>query len=140
MIVTGPAVVEWVAHRIREYGFGGAQGIGVSIDGEIVGGVVYSDFNGANICMHVASDGTKRWMQKRALWMWFDYPFNQCGVKRVSAFVGEKNTESRRLCERVGFKLEARLKGAHPTGDMLIYRMFKNDCKWIQHEKLSLAA
>lgn len=132
MLTIGPHVVEWVAKRTGEFGnYGAAVGIGWE-EGELRAGVVYNDFNGANLCMHVASDGTKQWMRREYLWTCFDYPFNQAGVKRITGLVGEGNYDARQFDEHLGFKLETRLRGAHPTGDLLVYVMWRDDCKWLR--------
>ena len=133
MIVTGQGVVEWVAKRTNEFGnFGAAVGIGWSRRNELVAGVVFSDFNGVNVNMHVASDGTRRWMTREYLWTCFDYPFNQAKVKRITGLVGEGNRVSQRFNEHLGFTLEATLEGAHPTGSLLIYRMTRADCRFLR--------
>lgn len=132
MLVIGPEVVEWVAKRVNEHGnFGAAQGIGWAKGGELVAGVVFNDFNGPNICMHVASDGTKRWMTREFLRTCFDYPFNQCGVKRITGLVGEGNVEARKFDEHIGFVLETQLWGAHPTGNLMVYVMWRYQCRWL---------
>ena len=134
MIVIGPGVVEWVAKRTNEYGnFGSAVGIGWQRNGKLTCGVVYNDFNGANINMHVASEGAS-WLTREFLWTVFDYPFNQAKVKRVTALIGEGNAAARRFNEHIGFTMEARLKDAHPTGDLLIYVLKRGDCRWIGHD------
>lgn len=126
-LTIGQHVVSWVASRTNEFGnFGASQGIGLQQwNGEcwkLIAGVVYSDYNGVNINMHVASEGPY-WLNKAYLWVCFDYPFNQCKVKRVTALIGEGNTKSIRFTEHLGFELEARLKDAHPTGDLMIFAM-----------------
>lgn len=124
-------MVEWVAKRTNDFGnYGAAVGIGFERDGGLIAGVVYNEFNGVNICMHVASDGSKRWLTREYLRACFDYPFHQAKVKRVTGLVGEGNHEARRFDEHLGFKLETRLKGAHPTGDLLVYVMWREDCKY----------
>lgn len=133
MLVVGPEVVEWVAKRVNEHGnFGAAQGIGWARDDKLVAGVVYNEYNGPNICMHVASDGSKRWMTRDFLRVAFDYPFNVCEVKRITGLVGEGNTEARKFDEHLGFKLETMLWGAHPTGHLMVYVMWRDDCRWIR--------
>lgn len=132
MITIGPGVVEWVAKRTNEYGnFGAAQGIGWLSGGEIVAGVVFNDFNGPNVCGHIAAVPGCRWLTRKFLAVMFDYPFRQLGVRRITAMVGEGNADSRRWLEHVGFSCEARLAGAHPTGDLLIYRILREECKWL---------
>lgn len=132
MIVTGKDVVDWVAKRTNEFGsFGTDIGIGWEKNGEIVAGVAYADWNGVNIVAHIASDGSKRWMTRQYLWTIFDYPFVQAGVNRVTVLIGEDNKASRNLAEHLGFELETTLKGAHPSGDLLVYVLWKQNCRWL---------
>lgn len=136
-LAVGQHVVEYVAKATNEYGnFGAAVGIGLQELREgrwdLIAGVAYSEFNGAQICAHIASDKTRRWMTKRYLWTIFDYPFNQAKVNRITCMIGPKNAASINLCERLGFKLETTLKGAHPDGDLLIFFQRKDMCKWIR--------
>lgn len=141
MIVTGPEVVSWVATRTNEFGnFGAAVGIGVERDGQLIAGVVYNEYNGVNCNMHVAAIPKSNWLHRATLWHFFNYPFNTLRVNRVTALVGEGNTKSRRLIEGVGFSLETTLEAAHPTGRLLIYRMFTRECRWIQRESYAKAA
>lgn len=132
MIVLGRGVVEWVAHRTSEFGsFGTDVGIGWQKDGEIVAGVAYANYNGINMECHIASDGSKRWLTREYLRTIFDYPFKQANVRRITACVGEGNIESRKFVEHLGFRLEAKLRSAHPTGDIFIYRMWRDECRFI---------
>lgn len=165
MLVVGKTVVDWVAKRTNEFGnFGTDVGIGWkrfivpkedifnSYAGfdvhegkigywELVAGVAYANWNGVNVECHIASDGSRKWLTKQYLWTIFDYPFNQLGADRITVCVGEGNTDSTRFVKHLGFILEARLKGAHPTGDLLIFRLLRHDCRWIRmrkhHEKLA---
>lgn len=145
MIVIGKHVVKWVASKTAEYGdFGTDVGIGWERNSELVGGVAYANWNGVNVEAHVASDGTKRWLNRQYLWTIFDYPFVQLNCKRITICIGEGNKDSRRFAEHLGFELEAELKDAHPSGHLLIYRMFKEDCRWTNEDlypmRLRLAA
>ncbi len=131
-IVVGLAVVEWVAHQTNEFGnFGTNAGIGLENDGQLIAGVAYAQWNGPNVVCHIASDGSRRWMTRAYLRVIFDYPFNQLGVKRITVAVGEGNLPSRRFVEHLGFRRETTLREAHPTGDLLVYAMFRESCKWI---------
>lgn len=131
MMVIGQGVVEWVAARTNEHGnFGAAQGIGWAKGSELVAGVAYAEWNGPNVVCHIASDGSKRWAVREYLWTIFDYPFRQLGVKRITVCVGEGNIASRRFVTHLGFRREATLHDAHPTGDLLVYWMKKEWCRW----------
>ena len=135
MLVIGDKVVEWVAQRTNEFGdFGASQGLGWERDGSLVAGVVYADWNGPNVVCHIASDGSRRWLTRAYLWAIFDYPFRQLKVKRITVTVGEGNKDSRRFVEHLGFTMEATLQQAHPTGDLLVYRMFEKECRWLHED------
>jgi RimJ/RimL family protein N-acetyltransferase len=53
-------------------------------------------------------------------------------VQRITGLVGEGNAAARRFDEHLGFTLETKLTGAHPTGDLLVYVMWKHDCIWLE--------
>lgn len=136
MLIIGPEVVSWVAKKTNDFGnFGTDIGIGWAKNGELVAGVAYANWNGVNVECHIASDGSRKWLTREYLWTIFDYPFNQLGVNRITVCVGEGNRDSTRFVEHLGFILEARLKGAHPTGDLLIFRLLRQDCRWIRMRK-----
>ncbi len=133
MIVTGKEVVQWIARLTNEFGqFGTDIGIGWQTGGRIVAGVAYADWNGPNVVCHIASDGSRRWATREYLWTIFDYPFRQLKCSRITVCVGEGNADSRRFVERLGFTLEAELAGAHPTGNLRIYRMWREECRFLR--------
>lgn len=96
--------------------------------------MLFDNFNGANVNMHVASDGSKNWMNREYLWYCFHYPFNQLRVKRITGLVAESNHAARKFDEHIGFELETRLKDAAPDGDLLIYRMTPDTCRWLERK------
>lgn len=123
----GPWVCEraggtWVAGR--------GTAIGQERNGEIISGVLYEDYNGANVICHIA--GVGRWATRKFLRVIFDYPFRQLGVKRITVPVASSNEKCVRFVQHLGFTLEACLKDAHPDGDILIYRMMAHECRWLE--------
>ncbi len=125
--VIGPWVCEkaggqWVA--------GNGQTIGLLKDGELVAGVIYEQFNGANIVCHIR--GEPGWANRKYLATIFDYPFNQLRVNRITVPVNGKNETSKRLVTHMGFELECSLARANPDGDLLLFRMFREDCKYLR--------
>lgn len=135
MLTIGKGVVEWIASRTGEFnGFGTDIGIGWQRGGQIVAGVAYANWNGVNVECHIASDGSRRWLTRQYLWTILDYPFNQLRVNRITVCVGEGNADSRRFVLHLGFTQEATLAGAHPTGNLLIFRLWRHDCQWIRHD------
>lgn len=133
MIVTGLGVVEWVAKQTNEFGnFGTDIGIGWAKDGKLVAGVAYANYNGPNVECHIASDGSRKWLDRRFLAVIFDYPFNQLKCERITVCIGEGNLPSRRFVEKLGFKHWTTLGAdSHPTGELLVGWMFKRECRWI---------
>jgi RimJ/RimL family protein N-acetyltransferase len=110
----------------------GMVGIGFERDGELIAGVMYEGYNGRNIWMHVAALTDKRWLTRSYMKVCFAYPFVQLGVNRISGYVNESNTLARRFDEHLGFKEEARLRGAAADGgDVIIYAMHKEECRYV---------
>lgn len=113
-------------------GAGDARSIGLRKDGALVAGVIFDGFNGRNVWMHVAARPGRDWMTRYYLRACFHYPFVTCGVDRISGYVNESNQQARRFDEHLGFKEEARLKGAAPDGgDVIIYVMWRQDCRFL---------
>ncbi len=125
--VIGP----WVAERAGlKWLPGRATAIGQMKDGQINAGVLYEDWNGANIVCHIAGEGD--WANRRFLSVIYDYPFNYVGAKRITASVNSNNEQAKKLNMKMGFKLECTLTQATPDGDILIFRMFREECKYLR--------
>lgn len=105
--------------------------IGIEEDGNLIAGFLYDNYNGANICLHVASIAPG-WITRKLISIVFDYPFNQLKVNRVTGLIGEKNVKAIDFANNLGAKLETRLKDAHEDGDLLVYVLFKEDCRFIR--------
>jgi len=97
----------------------------------MLAGVLFDSYNGASVCMHVAAVEGKRWMTRDYLWLSFALPFMQWNVKKIIGLVGSANTAAREFDENLGFVLEATLKDAHPDGDLLLYTMRRDQCRWL---------
>lgn len=107
--------------------------------GELYGGVVYSAYTGASICIHMA--GFKpMWANKDMLWVAFHYPFVQLGVKKIFGQVGVHRPEVLKIDLQMGFKPEAVIKDVYPEGDMMLLSMYKDDCKWLNIKPSSLVS
>lgn len=123
----------WVCERAGGTWLPGrGTAIGLQRDGELVAGVLYEDFNGANVIMHVASDGTGAWLTKDYLRTCFAYPFEQLGCKRVTGIVPSSNEKALAFDTHLGFEVEAVLTEAHPDGDLVVLSMRRDDCRWLR--------
>jgi RimJ/RimL family protein N-acetyltransferase len=125
-------VCAWVAERVSETEFISARGLGLEQDGELIAGVVYENYTGKNITMHVAAVPGKRWLNKDFLYRSFAYPFLQLNCNRVTGLVKADNFEAQKFDENLGFKKEGLLRQACEDGtDLILYGMLKTECRWI---------
>jgi RimJ/RimL family protein N-acetyltransferase len=125
--IVGP----WVSQKTNgAWCEGRGQAIGKMVDGQLVAGVLYEDFNGANVVCHIAGEG--KWADRQFLAVIFDYPFNQMKVRRITVPVCGSNARSVKLVEHMGFVLESRLEQATLDSDLLLYRLFKDECKYLR--------
>mgnify|MGYP002712087482 CR=1 FL=1 len=125
--IFGPWLMEktdgtWVPGRGSTIGLLGPDGI--------LGCAYYSDCNGASVMLHCAGEG-KTWLNREFLWFAFYYPFEQLKVSKIISPVESWNTNCQIFIEHLGFRLEATLEGASPKGDLLLYTMTKEQCRWL---------
>lgn len=107
-------------------------GIVLERDGEVIAAALYVEFNGTNVFVHLAGKPGRRWLTRDFLYWGFHYPFVQLNCKRITCWVEASNADSRRFVEHIGWTHEATLSGAGQNGvDVLIYRMFREDCKYV---------
>lgn len=102
----------------------------VSSDGRFLGGVIYTNYTGSMIMMHMA--GTLGWGSPELCWVCFDYPFMQLGVKKIVGTVRSDNTLACDIDERLGFVLEHEIEDGIPGGTLRIYSMLREQCRWLK--------
>ena len=123
-------VAQWCRERLPNFlGWNGHYiAIGYSAGPNLLGAVVFTQFSGANIVIACALEAP---LTRRFLRAIFYYPFLQLGCRRVTALIDADNAKSIRLVEHVGFEQEGRMKHATTTGDVLIYGLTKERCRWL---------
>lgn len=121
----------WIEAHAGGFYRAGGQCIGLERDGVLIAGVLFDYWNHASIYMHVAAEG-KNWLDREYLRVCFDYPFRQLGAKVVIGLVPSGNVRARRFDEHLGFKLQATIPDGHPDGELLIYTMRKEECRWLR--------
>lgn len=102
----------------------------VDASGKIVVGWTYSAYNGVNCVVDVVAEA-KGWCTPEFLYMAFSYPFEQLGCKRITSPIAWDNIHCLDFVKWLGATHEATLEGAGKTGDVHIYKMFKEDCRWL---------
>lgn len=117
----------WVAKKI----FGpwrGDPAIGLERGGEMVAGVIYENWNRRSVTCHIAVQGLLTPAYLAAI---FHYPFVHLGCDKIIAPVAEGNAESIRFVRNLGFREEARITDAHPDGDLILFTMRRDKCRFI---------
>lgn len=101
-------------------------------NGYRLGGVIFSHFTGESISMHSAS-WDQHWINRDMLYVTFDYPFNQLGVKRIFGQVPEDNLHAQQFNTKVGFKEVARIEGVFP-GPLacVVMCLERKDCRFLR--------
>lgn len=98
-------VADWTAARIPGFtrGFGPCQALGVTDGKQIVGGVVFHDWNpeaGTVELSAAASD--RRWMTRAVMNTVFRYVFDELGCQMAVARTESRNTPVRKLWAALG--------------------------------------
>lgn len=105
--------------------------------GKLMGGVIYSEYTGASVHVHVAGF-RPNWLSSDFLWTMFDYGFNHLGCYKIIGLVSSGNPHALAFDLKVGFAVESRVEGYYRDGDLVILSMKKNFCRWLGHVPKSL--
>jgi len=126
-------ITQWVMARTSVKPLPDATALGIMVSCRVKVGVIYDRWNGANMEITIAAEKGTKGLRPSRMAALFAYPFITCGAQRLTALIDECNPRSLVLCENMGFEREAVLKrAAHDFGDVLVMRMFRNDCPWIR--------
>lgn len=124
-------LLPWAQERVGVRFRSDAYTIGLERGGDLVAVVVYDTLSDADCCIHIASDGTKRWMNRELLLAAFSYPFIQLGLRRVTGMVPANNTQALAFDENLGFVREGYHPHALPDGDLISLGMARETCRFI---------
>lgn len=119
----------WMQTQGAGYWREGSTCIGLEREGELVAGTMYDGFNGASILAHIAIRGpiTRRW-----LWCIFAYPFLQLACRTIIGLIAQENEKSQALARHLGFRLHTRLPECDPSGDLQVYLMRREECRFLR--------
>jgi len=130
-ITSDHAAGHWTAQKVDGgYFQERSRSIGLKKNGEFVAGVIYENWHGKSITCHIAVTGR---MTSAYLGAIFHYPFNICKVGKIIVPVSSANIASIKFVEKMGFLEEARIKDAMADGDMVIFTMPKERCKYLEY-------
>lgn len=129
-------LLPWAQDRVSVAFRRDAYTLGLEKNGELVAVVVYDSFGETDCAMHIASDGTKAWMNKALLLSAFAYPFKQLGLLRVTGLVPADNNAALEFDKNLGFKEEGYHPKAGPGGkDLVSLGLLKENCRFVGRDK-----
>jgi RimJ/RimL family protein N-acetyltransferase len=96
-----------------------------------MGGVLFTDYNYASAQIHVAAF-QPNWVNRQLLWATFSLPFNLMGVNKLIGLVPESNKAAIKFDISLGFVLETRVEDVFPDGAMLVFGMYKDQCRFLK--------
>jgi RimJ/RimL family protein N-acetyltransferase len=134
------AVRDWIFARVRDltdppqdlY-----EAIGVVSDGKLIGGVLYSNYHeiapGQHDCMLTAA-GEPGWLTRSTIRVLLSYPFRDLRCVRLTSVIAKSNKTARALNERLGFKIEGKIRDGRGTGKhCILYGLLKADAeRWLR--------
>ena len=111
----------WVAEEVQQRSeWGSFYAMGAEIDGQLVSGIVFNNFNECNATAHIAvSKPTKLFLE--LLDHGFKYAFETCGLRRLTGLVEADNSKAIKLDKHIGFVEEGIMEKAGSEGqDMVV--------------------
>lgn len=128
-------LLPWACERIGIDCFrSDARTIGLERDGVLAAVVVFDSFSDVDANIHVASDGSRLWMNRELLVSTFAYAFIQCGLRRLTGLVQSDNERALAFDEHLGFRREGYHPKAAKTGDLVSLGLLREDCRFIPME------
>ena len=125
---------QWVCQRAGGDFRVGGSAVGLEKHGQLVAGVIFDNFNGASLYMHVAAEG-KHWLNREFLWFTFYYAFTIMRANVLIGLVGSKNDAALHFDKNLGFVETCRIPGAHPDGELVILTMTQQQCRFLVRRK-----
>ncbi|WP_185982656.1 GNAT family N-acetyltransferase [Aureimonas mangrovi] len=128
-------VARWIAAQMKDASdLTGAVAFGAVRGDHLVGGIAFTELRHPDIRVTVAGVGDfGPWMTRRLLKTGFAFAFLDQDCRRITAMVKRTNKSSRKLVEKIGFKLEGTHRQAFADGGTLLsYGMVRDECRWLK--------
>jgi RimJ/RimL family protein N-acetyltransferase len=132
-------VAEWVAQRVGYKIWPPYVAIGATKDGQTYcSGVVFNNWNGANIEITLASDNG---LSRGAIRGIYYYLFSEVAAVRVTAHTRRSNKRMRKILPRLGFQYEGlakRFYGLNKADDAFVFVLFpENASKYHERRRIT---
>ncbi|MFM7013318.1 MAG: hypothetical protein ACKO0Z_28980, partial [Betaproteobacteria bacterium] len=112
---------------------GSFYALGVVQDDEVIAGVVFNNFNGANATCHIAIARQSRLIPDMIRASCY-YAFEHCSLKRLTGMVPSNEPKILAFDKHLGFEEEFLMKDGAPGADMHILVMRPETCRWLRKE------
>jgi RimJ/RimL family protein N-acetyltransferase len=124
----------WVAKEVEQTAsWGSFYAMGIELDGDLVSGIVFNNFNGSNATAHIA---VKRFTKlfPELLHHAIKYAFKENKLKRLTGMVEADNEKALKLDKHIGFEHEFTMRMAGNNGkDLIVLVLWPDKCqRWLK--------
>lgn len=118
---------KWAAEKMGQDEFKNARAIGFANSRGLIAVVVLHDMSPPNVFLSWAATSVY-WMNRRNLWVIYNWIFNQNKCERVTGLVERNNKRARKIDEGLGMRLEGVIRKASPSGrDLMVYGLLRRE-------------
>jgi len=104
------------------------------------GGVVFENWTGeGGTCLAHVAGFNPHWLDRDFMFIMFDYPFKQLDCRSVFVQVASKNDKSLHFTKSIGFVECARIEDVFPDDDMILLRLKRDDCRFLNIKPRSVS-
>jgi len=133
LTIDTPTVATWVANMADADPRLTVGAVGWLRDDDLTCGAFYENYTRRSITATIAvAPGAV--VPKEFLRAIFHYPFVQLSCEKIVALIAENNRKSQNLVEKMGFVKEAVVADYYPEGDLFIYSMTKQQCRFLEKD------
>lgn len=110
----------------------GATFLALRTEDQVLGGFMFERYTGKGGVVHShQAANAKGWLDRKFLSAVADYVFNQLGCNAVIGETPLNDSYVIRINEKLGFKFHTYIEGYFPDGDLAIYKMTREECRWL---------
>jgi RimJ/RimL family protein N-acetyltransferase len=136
MLISQPqlALGQWLCDRIGYTPTRDFMCIGQWDDdkNELIGVVGYDGWSENMVEMHSAGEPGTYWLTKELLYRAFKFPFEGYGMKAIISRVSTGNPVAVKMNIGLGFKEQCRIRDGADDGDLIIFAMHRDECRWLK--------
>ncbi len=127
-------ITHWVCQGLHEDEdwLGAHLTFGFALGGEMIGGLIFHQYQPHHSLWWTVYSTDKRWCNRRMLKAMFGLAFKVLDCRRINLLVSASNAASLNFVHKLGFQTEGLLRRFRDNGeDCYILGMLKSECKWL---------